>query len=95
MAVSPEKHDQQEPIRYINVYRYKYTLASQVVLVAENSPANAANIKKRVRYLSWDDPLEDGMTTILQFSCLENPMDRGAWRATVHSLKESDTTEVT
>ena len=33
----------------------------------------------------------------VQYSCLENPMDRGAWQATVHSMgrKESDTTEVT
>ena len=31
----------------------------------------------------------------LQYSCLENPMDRGAWQATVHSVTESDTTEVT
>ena len=29
----------------------------------------------------------------LQYSCLENPMDRGAWRATAHGLTESDTTE--
>ena len=27
----------------------------------------------------------------LQYSCLENPMDRGAWRATVHGLKKSRT----
>ena len=32
----------------------------------------------------------------LQYSCLENPMDRGAWQATVHGgHKESDTKEVT
>ena len=32
----------------------------------------------------------------LQYSCLEDPMDRGAWRATVHRVaKESDMTEVT
>ena len=38
--------------------------------------------------LSWEDPLEEGMTThssiSLQYSCLENPMDKRAWLATVH-----------
>ena len=31
----------------------------------------------------------------LQYSCLENPMDRGAWWATVHRVAESDMTETT
>ena len=31
----------------------------------------------------------------LQYSCLENPMDRGAWWATVHRVTELDTTEAT
>ena len=30
----------------------------------------------------------------LQYSCLENPIDRGAWRATVHRVAESDMTEM-
>ena len=37
-----------------------------------------------VRSLGQKDPLEKGMTHPLQYSCLENPMDRGAWQAAVH-----------
>ena len=36
-----------------------------------------------------------GYSNPLQYSFLENPMDRGAWQATVHGVTESDTTEVT
>ena len=37
----------------------------------------------------------EGNDNLLQYSYLENPMDRGAWWATVHRVAESDTTEVT
>ena len=42
----------------------------------------------RVQSLGWKDPLEKGMAT-LQYSCLEDTMDRGAWRATVHGVAKS------
>ena len=34
---------------------------------------------------------EEGNGTPLQYSCLENPMDRGAWQATVHGVAKSRT----
>ena len=34
---------------------------------------------------------EGGHGNPLQYSCLENPMDRGAWRATVHGVSKSRT----
>ena len=37
------------------------------------------------RSLGWEDPLEKEMA----ISCLENPMDRGAWQATVHGVAKS------
>ena len=46
-----------------------------------------------VQSLGGEDPLEAGMENSLQYSCPENPMDRGAWWAIVHGLTESDTTE--
>ena len=36
-----------------------------------------------------------GHGNLLHFSCLENPMNRGAWWATVHRITESDTMKVT
>ena len=36
---------------------------------------------------------EEGNGNPLQYSCLENQMDRGAWQATVHEVAELDTTE--
>ena len=31
----------------------------------------------------------EGNGSLLQYSCLENPMDRGAWQATIHGVAES------
>ena len=52
-----------------------------------------ANPETQVRSLSREDPLEKKNENPLQYSCLGNPMDRGAWRTTVHgTAKESNMT---
>ena len=45
----------------------------------------------RVQSLDWKDPLEKGIATHSSILCLENPMDRGAWQATVHGVAKSRT----
>ena len=41
----------------------------------------------------WGRSPGGGHSNLLQYSCLENPMDRRVWRATVHRISESDWTE--
>ena len=41
--------------------------------------------------LGWEDPLGGGHGHQLRYSCLENSMDRGAWRATVHGAAKRQT----
>ena len=59
--------------------------ASQVALVVKNPPANAGDI----RDMGLGRSPGGGLGNPLQYSCLENPMDRGAWRATVHGMAKS------
>ena len=42
-----------------------------------------------VRSLGWEDPLEKGMATPFQYSCLENSRDRETWQAPVHGVAKS------
>ena len=59
-------------------------------LVVKNPPANAGDVGSIPRL--GRSPGE-GIGNLYQYSCLGNPMDRGAWRSTVHGVeKEPDTT---
>ena len=44
-----------------------------------------------VRSLGWKDPLEQENGNSLQYSCLKNPIDRGAWWATVQRIAKCQT----
>ena len=43
----------------------------------------------QVQSLGREDLLEKGMATHSRYSCLKNPMDRGAWWATVHGVTKN------
>ena len=60
--------------------------------VVKNPPAMQ---EIQVQSLGREDFPGDGNGNPLQYSCLENSMDRGTWRATVHGVAESDMTEAT
>ena len=63
--------------------------------MVKNPPANAGDVRDvgSVSGLGRSPGGESGNP--LQYTCLLNPVDRGAWQATVHSITESDTTEAT
>ena len=59
--------------------------------MVKNPPAMQDRPKMQVQSLGQEDPLEEGHGNPLQYSCLENPMDRGPWWATVHGVTKSGT----
>ena len=56
---------------------------SQVALVVKNLPANTGEVKDAGSMPGLGRPPRGGHGNSLQYSCLENPMDRGAWQAIV------------
>jgi len=61
---------------------------SQVALVVKNSLANAGDLRDKGSIYGLGRSPEGGHGSALQYSCLENPMDRGAWWATIHRVIE-------
>ena len=66
-------------------------------LVVKNPPANAGNVRDEGSIPGSGRSPGGGHSNPLQYSCLETSMDRGAWKATVHTqvCKELDMTETT
>ena len=67
-------------------YPLQYSWASLVAQVVKNPPAMQ---ETWVRSLGWDDPLEEGMAAHSSILAWRIPVDRGAWRATVHGVAKS------
>ena len=64
---------------------------SQVALVVKNTLDNAEDIRDAESILAVGKSPGEENGNSLQYSCLENSMDRGAWQATVHGVTKSQT----
>ena len=81
-------------IAYVNIRficMYVLIRASQVALVVKNLPADGGDRRDTGSIPGLGRSPEGGHGNPVQYSCLENPMDRGAWRATVHRVTKSHT----
>ena len=65
---------------------YRYAWVSQVALVEKNLPANSRDVRDTGLIPGSRRSPGRGNGNPLQYSYLENPMDRGAWWATVHRV---------
>ena len=74
---------------------YRKNRASQVALVV-NNPSTCAEDIRDMGLISGSGRFPGGgQGNPFQYSCLENPMERGALWAAVHRVAESDTTDMT
>ena len=66
-------------------------ITSQVALVVKIPPAHEGDIRDTGSITGLGRSPGGGYGSPLQYSCLENPMDRGAWRTTVHRIAKRRT----
>ena len=78
---------------YVCAYAYMYMLiqASQVALVVNSLPANAGDKGDAGSIPGSGRSAGGGNGNLLQYSCLENSMDRGVWWTAVHGVAQSRT----
>ena len=61
------------------------------MLEVKDPPASAGDLRNAGSIPESEKYLGEGNGNPLQYSCVENPMDGGAWRATVHRVTKSRT----
>ena len=72
-----------------NSIDYVFKRASQMALVVKNPPANAGDTRDAGSIPGLGRSPVGGDGNPLQYSCLENPMNRRAWPVTVHKVAKS------
>ena len=83
----------ERPVRGASGQEYRWTFP--VALVVKNPPPNAGAARDLGSISGLARSPGGGRGNPPQYSCLGNPMDRGAWRDTGHRVAELDTTEMT
>ena len=76
-----KNHTHKEPMR-------SWWLGGAMV---KNPPANAGDTRDEGSIPGWGRSPGGGHGNLFQYSCLENPMDRGVWQAIVHGVTKSRT----
>ena len=66
-----------------------FSRASSMTQRAKNLPAIQETQETQVRTPGQEDPLVEENGNPLQYFCLKNPMDRGTWWATVHTVAKN------
>ena len=61
--------------------------------MVKNPLVKAGDLRDKGSIPGWGRSPGEGNGNPLQYPCLENPMDRGAWQAPVHGVTESDMTK--
>ena len=84
MRIKPYRNDFSDP--FFSVFLWLAHTTSQVALAVKSPPANAADMRDAGSLPGLERSREGGHGNPLQYSCLKNPMDRGARWATVHSV---------
>ena len=88
---SPDIHNRLVRFSASLMYSELLLRASQVALVVKNLPANAGDARDAGSVPGLGRSPGGGHGNPLQFSCLGNPMDKGAWQATARRVAKSRT----
>ena len=79
-------HSLTSPCEFWKGLKFHVISCYQVTLVVKNPPANAGDFKDEGSIPGSGRSLGGGNDKPLQYPCLENHMDRGAWQATIHRV---------
>ena len=88
-GITVNRHQAMRPQSQVTIVKTRATVDSQVALVVNNPPANTGDIRDTGSIPGSGRSPGGGHGNPLHYSCLENPMDRGAWHAKVHRVAKS------